>query len=350
MNLFDMTHLQTPAVENDSGLHDGVPDLDSYDRFVVFFSGGKDSICCVLHLLDLGVPKHKIELHHHCVDGAPGEVGLMDWPVTHSYVEAFAAEFGLALYFSYRIGGIEREANRVEAPTAPVRFMRGDGQWGQIGGTDKSPLGTRRKFPAVSADLRVRWCSSVCKISIADALLRNDERFRHSRTLVLTGERAQESANRARYAQFEPHRSDARAGRLGRHIDHWRPVHQWFEEQVWALIERYRVNPHPAYRTGVGINRASCLFCIFANKHQWATSRNLAPGQFYRIAQMERDFDHTIHHTKSVVELADSGTAYVAEPGWEAIAMSSIYNAPIVDPNWTLPIGAFGDGSTCGPT
>jgi len=31
------------------------PDLQSYDRFVVAFSGGKDSIACLLSLLDAGV-------------------------------------------------------------------------------------------------------------------------------------------------------------------------------------------------------------------------------------------------------------------------------------------------------
>jgi len=40
-----------------------------YDKILVAFSGGKDSIACVLHLLDLGIPRSSIELHHHLVDG-----------------------------------------------------------------------------------------------------------------------------------------------------------------------------------------------------------------------------------------------------------------------------------------
>jgi len=39
-----------------------------YDYYIVAFSGGKDSVACVLKLIDEGVPLHKIELHHHCVD------------------------------------------------------------------------------------------------------------------------------------------------------------------------------------------------------------------------------------------------------------------------------------------
>ena len=34
-------------------------DLASYEVIIVAFSGGKDSAACVLHLLDLGIPKHK---------------------------------------------------------------------------------------------------------------------------------------------------------------------------------------------------------------------------------------------------------------------------------------------------
>lgn len=330
-----------------TGAASWTPDLDSYDRIVIFYSGGKDSAACLLHLLELGVPPHKIELHHHSVDGLEesGD-GMFDWPVTHSYVEAVGRAFGIPVFMSYREGGIERESLRVNAPTAPVYFQRGDGAWGKVGGTERSPLGTRLKFPAVSADLRVRWCSSVAKISCADALLRNDERFRESRTLAITGERAEESANRARYAAFEPHRSDARDGRLRRHIDHWRPIHQWDEHAVWEIIGQVGMHVHPGYRAG--FSRASCLGCVFGNKDQWATIRKIAPAKFWRIAQREIEFGYTIQHGKSVVELADAGVPYECEPGWDAIAMSPVYLAPILASDWTLPIGAF--GGSAGPS
>lgn len=47
----------------------GRPDLGAYRRFVVAFSGGKDSLAALLALLSLGVPEHAIELYHHYVDG-----------------------------------------------------------------------------------------------------------------------------------------------------------------------------------------------------------------------------------------------------------------------------------------
>ncbi|MBT4947243.1 MAG: hypothetical protein HON27_13890 [Candidatus Marinimicrobia bacterium] len=56
------------------------PMLMSYDKIIVMFSGGKDSTACVLKLFNLGVPKEKIELWHHDIDGKGDQ--FMDWPVT----------------------------------------------------------------------------------------------------------------------------------------------------------------------------------------------------------------------------------------------------------------------------
>lgn len=39
--------------------------LEDYDLVIVLLSGGKDSIACYYKLLELGVPKKKIELWHH---------------------------------------------------------------------------------------------------------------------------------------------------------------------------------------------------------------------------------------------------------------------------------------------
>ncbi len=57
--------------------------------------------------------------------------------------------------------------------------------------------GTRRRFPQVSADLSVRWCSPYCKIDVAAAAINNQDRFLGRRTLVITGERAAESTARS---------------------------------------------------------------------------------------------------------------------------------------------------------
>jgi 3'-phosphoadenosine 5'-phosphosulfate sulfotransferase (PAPS reductase)/FAD synthetase len=320
-------------------------DPHAFDRIVVFFSGGKDSIACVLHLLDLGVPPEKIHLHHHKVDGDRSDGNdLMDWPITEAYCQAFADAFGMRIDYSWRIGGFEREMLRNGDPTAPT-LIPVDGQMKQIGG--EGPPGQRRKFPQVSADLSVRWCSAYCKIMVGSAYLTNHPMFLQGKTLVVTGERAEESKARSKYQAFEPHRSDNRTGaRVKRWIDHWRPVHQWSEHQVWDIIRRYRVAPHPAYLLGWG--RTSCMLCIFGNSDQWASAKAIAPQRVQRVSNYEQEFKITIHRQKSVDEQAACGTPYTMDPAYIALALSTTYDQPILVDNWVLPAGAFGEG--CGPT
>lgn len=318
------------------------PDLSSYDTFIVAMSG-KDSLACLLHLLDVGVPREKIEIWHHEVDGREGST-LMDWPCTPAYARAVAEGFGLKIYYSWRVGGFEREMLRDNARTAPIAFETPDGLR-RAGGT-RGKLGKRRKFPQVCADLKKRWCSGCLKIDVCAAAIRNQARFNGQRTLVITGERALESKARSKYLTFEPHRSDRRKGCLRRHVDHWRPVHAWTEEMVWEIIRRHRVNPHPAYRLGWG--RVSCAACIFGNKHQWASLRAVNQAQFNAVAAHEKSFGITIKRKLTVIQEADRGTPYQMDEADIRAALARTFDEPIFVDNWTMPRGAFGD--SCGPT
>ena len=319
-----------------------LPWLLSYDYILVAFSGGKDSIACVLHLLRLGVPKGKIELHHHDVDGREGS--FMDWACTRDYCRKFAAALGLQIYFSWKVGGFEGEMSRHDAPTAPTAFETPSGEVRYSGG--KGPKGTRGLFPQVSADLSSRWCSAYLKIDVLASAIRGQERFHGKRTLVITGERAQESAGRAKYQTFEPHRADRRDGSKGRLVDQWRPVHGWTEEQVWNILREFRINPHPAYRLGWG--RVSCSGCIFGNADQFASHRAVNPEQFAALVRAEAASGKTVKRKVSLAVLADQGRPYPAmTPADIAAARSTEFVEPILLEVWTLPRGAYGD--SCGP-
>ena len=132
--MFDLDVFRTPEI---------VPDLSTYDRLVIAFSGGKDSIACFLHLLESGVQREKIELWHHDVDGREGN-HFMDWPCTPAYCRAFAAAFGVQIYFSWREGGFEREMLRNNAPTGQTHFETPHGL--HTAGGKSGKLGTRRCF------------------------------------------------------------------------------------------------------------------------------------------------------------------------------------------------------------
>jgi 3'-phosphoadenosine 5'-phosphosulfate sulfotransferase (PAPS reductase)/FAD synthetase len=319
-------------------------DPTTYDRVVVAFSGGKDSVACVLALLEAGVDRRRIELWHHLVDGREGST-LMDWPCTEAYVRAFADALGLAVFFSWREGGFEREMLRQNARTAPIRFETPDGTVGAAGGRTGT-RSTRRKYPQTSADLQLRWCSGWLKCHVAAAALRNQNRFRSGRTLFVTGERAAESPNRARYAAFEPHEADLRTGHTyQRHIDRWRAVHSWSEADVWAIAERWRINPHPAYRLGFG--RVSCALCIFASDHQIATIFAINPGQAAANARYETEFGHTIHRSLSLLERQARGRAFRVNEADVSAALATTWSEPIILPTgaWRLPAGAFGEAA-----
>ncbi|KXV04041.1 phosphoadenosine phosphosulfate reductase [Gluconobacter potus] len=317
------------------------PDLASYDSIIVAVSGGKDGTACLLALLEAGAPAERIELWHHDVDGEGGS--FMDWPSTTPYVEALAHDFGLPLYRSWREGGFEREMLRDNAPTAPVVFETPDGV---ITAGGHGPEGTRLRFPQVSASLSVRWCSASLKVDVADRALRGQDRFLNCRTLVVTGERAEESPARARYAAFEPHRTDTRNGtRRRRHVDHWRPVHQWSEAEVWAILKRWRVMP--AYPYQVGFSRLSCAFCIFGNADQFATLKWMDANRFAKLNGYEKDFGCTIKRDRGLAQLSSEGTIYQAarsRPDLVAACLSDRPLQTVLTENWTLPAGAFGNG------
>ena len=349
LDFFQEELLDQQALQPKSNAHTVPINLDDYDRFIVAFSGGKDSVACVLHLLESGVSSDKVTLHHHNVDGEEtGQDGLMDWPVTTDYCRKVAEALGCQFSQSWRVGGFEGEMMRRNQPTAPISIpYLVDGVRVQIGGEGKP--NTRLKFPQVTANLATRWCSSSLKISCMDAWIRNDPQFLEGKTLVITGERAEESKSRANYHEFEPHRSDNRNGlRVIRVVDHWRPVHKWSEREVWSILERWKLTAHPSYQLGFG--RCSCRPCIFGNKDQWATIKLIAPNQFRNISQREGETGLTIHRTLSVSELAEMGRPYTAahDSYWTNVGNSHTFDHPVISDNWVLPAGAFGE--SCGPS
>lgn len=312
------------------------------------FSGGKDSTALVLHLLEEGVPKDKIELWHHDIDGH-GSV-FMDWEVTPAYCRAFAEAFGLPIFFSWKEGGFEKEMTRRESLTAPIFFecptdVPGIVVTRKVGGI-RGKLNTRMKFPQVSPDLSVRWCSAYLKIDVGSAAIRNQDRFNNAKTLVLSGERGQESAARAKYKIFEPDRADSRTGRNKRHVDRYRPLRDWSEQQVWEIIERFNVRVHPAYYLGWG--RVSCKFCIFGNANQFASAFSISPIQGETLTKYETSFGLTIKRGVSLVDLVSKGTPYEMQSEIIDLALSDTYTEKIFIDNWKLPSGAYGE--SCGPT
>ena len=285
---------------------------------------------------ELGVPREKIELWHHHIDGAPGQKdGLMDWPVTESYCRAIAKALGVTLRFSWKVGGFEREMLRENAKTAPTSFETVAGEVMTVGGV-RGKESTRRQFPQLSASLSTRWCSAYLKVDVGRMIFSNDPAYKTGTYLFITGERRQESSARSLYAEVEKFRATNKS----RRVDHWRAVIDWTEQEVWDIMKRHGVVAHPAYRLGWG--RVSCMACIFGNADQWASVKELAPEKFEKIAKYEEEFGKTIHRTKTVRVLAAEGESFI--PNDERLKATSLgheYVEEVITEEWTQPFGAF---------
>ena len=78
--------------------------------------------------------------------------------------------------------------------------------------------------------------------------------------------------------------------------------------------------------------------------------RYLAPDWFERIAAYEDGFGRSIQRTHGIRVLADRGRPYQAlvdQPDLARLALEHAWDEPVlVRPSaWTMPAGAFGDGS-----
>lgn len=365
--------------------------LEDYDLIIVLFSGGKDSLAAYEVLRELGVPKEKIELWHHDIDGGHPE-RRMDWPVTAAYVQAFAEAEGVALRRSWRQNGFFGELYRLGA-SWPVQYDAGQDvvrtcplsekqrrsqelREKVLSARDRAELeryGRREKFPAKSGDLARRWCSAYLKIMVSDSVLRNlapgaptcgsalmaevqgnlSAHLAHGpagiRILVVSGERRGESAGRAKYNEMEFHRAHAMK-KARRTVHAWRPVIDCHEGDVWAILRRHHINPHPCYQAGW--NRCSCMACIFSRPEHWAGLRELFPAEFEALCEDERRLGFTLDNKVDLSAFTGSAKSCVCH---DPVAIrqlqtgrftpEDVYTSPGA---WKFPAGAF-HGSEGGP-
>lgn len=131
---------------------------------------------------------------------------------------------------------------------------------------------------------------------------------------------------------IEPHRTNSKT----RHVDHWRSILDWKREQVWEIIKKQGIVPHPAYY--LGFSRTSCRNCIFLQKDDLATLYDINPSQLKAIAELEKDFGYTIGFDKqrnknglpqlTVVDKAHLGRARQVKPKWIKAAWSKTIDLP----------------------
>lgn len=321
--------------------------LRCYDKVLISFSGGKDSLACILYILELaeqgGLPKSRIELWHQDVDGR-SQQRFMDWPVTESYVKAVGIALGLTVRFQWRVGGFRRELLRENEPSQGIEFEDPNGSIVFLP-VVRGTCSTRRKFPAKTADLNRRWCSAYLKADCFRRSVNNSPEFLGQKLLVITGERRQESPARSRYYEKELHPCNS-----GKRLVHWwRPVIDWREEEVWEIIKKHHIHPHPAYLAGW--SRVSCEFCIFSTPDLWHMLREIDPEGFKQISEMEKELGFTIDNSLSVEEMANRGKSRIPPDAQRYVEMAlgkEFSPKDVFVDNWKMPAGAF-HGAEGGP-
>ncbi|HAS8195748.1 TPA: phosphohydrolase [Vibrio vulnificus] len=324
-------------------------DLDQYDKVLVMCSMGKDSIACFLRLLELGVPKERIELWHHLVDGSPSEDVFMDWAFMDSYFEQFANAYGVEYYRSYLNGGFKGEmlknntkphGHTIETPSGILSLDR-----------PRAKAGTRMRFPQQAASLTTRWCSSELKIVVGRRGITSQPRFEgcDKRILYVVGERREESNNRATYNQLEPLAGvdtmrNSKNPVKPRYVDVWRPVLHMDEAEIWDILRRHNVIAPVPYRLGWG--RSSCMMCIFNSDKIFATIAQYWPEKIDEIATWEDTFGVTIARSGlNVKQRAAMATPFhIEDKAALAQSFKREYELPIFTEksgDWKLPSGAF---------
>ncbi len=378
--------------------------LEEYDKIIVLFSGGKDSMACFLHLLELGVPKERIELWHHDIDGGhPSR--RMDWRCTSAYVKAVAEAFGVTLRVSYRKGGFFAELYRIGA-SEPVEWI--DPDTGEVRQCKPSAnylkckelkeqateemeellkeYGYRYKFPAKSPDLSRRWCSAYLKIMVADSVVANLDSLkelekiggkRHKfpakggthqgrwcsgslkasvqdsvtanledtktdkKILIVSGERRGESAGRSKYNEIEIHRTNAEK-KNHRTVHQWRCCIDYTERDVCEILKRHNVNPHPCYR--LGWNRCSCAMCIFSTPRLYKGFSELFPEDFAELHEDEKRLGFTLDNKKDLFEFIDGAESCLVttdEQALTSVRTGKFATEDVFVKDWKYPAGAF---------
>lgn len=311
-------------------------DLLDYDQIIISTSGGKDSLAAVLYLLDIGIPKDRLLFWHQCIDGRSHP--FMDWPVTESYCRIMSEALQIPIEWQWRESGFYGEMMRTDELSKGICFQISD-EVIKLPTIRGIPC-TRRKFPAKSADLKKRWCSAYLKIDVFRRVLNNHPNYKEGKFLVITGERREESPARARYLESEIHPCNNRR----RQVHWWRNVIDWGEEDIWTIIEKHRIQPHPAYV--LGWNRTSCFGCIFQTPDLWAMMREIAPERFSQLVKIEEELNFTIDNRRTLTEMANMGKSRIPKTlmtsKWVGKALDGTFSKEdfFVD-RWELPAGAF---------
>jgi 3'-phosphoadenosine 5'-phosphosulfate sulfotransferase (PAPS reductase)/FAD synthetase len=245
-------------------------DLKSFDWIVVNTSAGKDSQALMDYVVEHARTQGVLDrvLAVHC------DLGRVEWEGTRELAEEHARHYGLRFEVVSRKQGdlMTHFRQRRESLDA------------------KGKLDTPA-FPGTGG----RYCTSDHKTSQVKQLhtrLADETRAaggpKCPKILDCLGLRAEESDSRAKRLAEKGELEFAKTKSSGRkEVWEWNPLSEWLEEAVWERIWAAGTRWHWAYDKGM--ERLSCVFCIYASRSDLAIAASLNRGLLEEYVQLERD-------------------------------------------------------------
>lgn len=260
------------------------PDLTGFRWIVINSSSGKDSATALRVTVQLarqqGVPMERLVVSHQCL-------GTMEWKGAAELAQKQAEHYGLRFEIS-------RYRNKAGVELTLLEYIRKHGKW---------------------PDSKNRYCTSDFKRGPGGRVLVKLFKESPGDIVNVFGFRAEESKSRALRKVWEKNRRFSSAGRT---VMDWLPIHDWSVDQVWKSIQESGVPVHPAYQQGM--SRLSCVFCVFAPKHELMAAGRANPALLDQYVEAEDQMKHTFRSKLSIREVRDAiqaGDTTPGDDGWK---------------------------------
>ena len=246
--------------------------LSDYDIVLLNSSGGKDSqtmLDVVYHMaLEQGYPVDQMVVVH-------ADLGRVEWKGTRELAEEQAKFYGM-------------------------QFVAVDGR------TSRGDLLEHIESKGMFPDSARRWCTSDFKRAPIRKLMtklvkESGVSGRRCSILNCMGFRAEESPARAKRSPYSY--SDA-SNKTKRVVYDWLPIFDMLEDEVWAKIKASGCPSHKAY--DLGMPRLSCVFCVFAPKHQLELAGKHNPELLNEYVRVENKIGHTFRKDFKIADVQQS--------------------------------------------
>ena len=269
--------------------------LHDYSAIIISISGGKDSQTI------LGVMMRMASEQQYA-----GQIVAIhadtkaEWPESLPHCQMLCNHYGIEL--------------RVAEPHRPLpehierrcMAMMGTGKIGWPSARIRDCTGACKRNP-IQKVIRAGWPSAACRFCQSDCkrnpifkVTRNawPAKLNAVRLLSVTGERRQESSNRAKLAELEPHKA-LTAG--GREVWSYRPILDYKLESVWAHIAATGLPRHIAYDRGN--ERLSCAICMLAKDGDIRNGAIARPDVAEHYLRIERETGQLFRHKQSLASI-----------------------------------------------